>query len=108
MATGPSAVDVDLGVHVDALEVETQRLVLILAPQRERLAIAAASRGQIAAVVARRCVGIERALDAPVVGQADCAPLRRVASQLAVVLQEELPVGVEQLFAFDRLGQCRR
>ena len=96
VAIGPTtsqmAVHIDLGIHVDALEIEAHAATAVFLSERQLLAIPAAPRGQIAAIVARRSLAVETLMRTPVVGQRH--PL--TASEVAVV-QAELPVGVQQL-----------
>ena len=69
MASGMMAIDVHIGIHIDALEIEAQRLPLVLFAQGECLAIPTLACGQVSAVIARRGVFVEVTLDAPVMWQ---------------------------------------
>ena len=98
VAIGPAAsqmtVDINVGIHIDTLEVEANLLTLVCLAQSEHTAIPSLARGQIGPVVACRSIDIEALLDAPVVWQRHDACTGEVA-----VVECKLPLVVDQLLA---------
>ena len=90
-------IDIDTGVHIDALEIEAYLLPCIGLAKCQRTTIPALTRSQIGSVVACRGIDVETMIDAPIVGQDNTLCLRKVT-----VVLYKLPLVVEQLFALKR------
>ena len=94
-AAGQLTVDIDVGVHIDTLEVEAHFLAFVGFAQRQLSAIPSFSGGQVGTVVAGGGIDVEPLQYAPVVGQR-----HRVGFRKVTVVLYELPLVVEQLFAW--------
>jgi hypothetical protein len=102
VTVGPFAkmmpVDPHVAVRHHAVELDEDAALRVLCGEVEVLAVPADARGQVAAVLARGVLLVERPLDAPVVRHVETAPGRVVElGPLGArpVALEEAPVGVE-------------
>ena len=92
------AVEPDVAVHVDAVELDPDAAVFRFRRRGERLAVPADAAVEISAAVARRGERIEGAFDAPVVRHVELPPGRVVEIGVLAVFdlaQMEPPIAVE-------------
>src|SRR5690349_21184892 len=93
------AVAPDGAVIHDAVKSNPDRLILLIRRKRERLAIPSSSTRQERRATGQ--LGIKRSLDAPVMRQIDCPPIRVIKSgfaSFAIIAFEKFPVPGEQPF----------
>ena len=92
------AVDIDRGVHIDAVEGDEDAIVRRACGQAEMLSVPTYAAGKRAATGATGVANMEVAFDSPVVGQGETAPTTVVIGRgghRGIVTENKEPVGVK-------------
>src|SRR5207247_4419880 len=110
--TQMNAVDPDVAVHVDAVELERRDAAARTGRHPERRAVPADSRGEVAAAPARRGVLGGRPFDTPIVRQVQAAPqvvVERGPLDAGRVPERESPVRIHgQALSLARRAHCQQ